>query len=399
MKKWLKREGTKWVEENIISEAQLEQLLNRYEQERSTNMLSILASILIGLSILTFIASNWDGINYLARVALILIVMCGFYIAGERVHRKGNARLGNGLLGIGVISFGAGIILLGQMFHFQSYDTKPFIFWSLSSLLVVQLWKSRFLLLLSIAIVTVGQIYSMFQFSSFSIILGLLLLFGIGHFIFHRPDALLSVAFSISYLVSSLLLVIGHELNYQYLYLFYLALYLLSNLVKNKELTRPIQLSMIIGAVLVTIFNIFWLDLFITYEQDPMNGMAVYAVLIAVLLLFFFMMKRKTFDVIDGVMFLPVFYIGTGVDYFYLLILFVYSICLLYIGYREELTEKATFGTILFLIAAFVGYIQLAWDFMPKSLFFLIGGAILFVLSWVLEKRRRSLVKGVRKND
>jgi uncharacterized membrane protein len=399
MKKWLRREGTKWVEENIISDQQLEQLLNRYEQERSSNMLPILASILIGLGILTFIASNWDGIDYIARVALILIVMCGFYIAGERVHMKGNARLGNGLLGIGVISFGAGIFLLGQMLHFQSYDAKPIIFWSLSSLLVVQFWKSRFLLLLSIAIVTVGQMYSMFQFSSFSIILGLLLLFGVGHFVFHRSDALISVAFSISYLVSALLFVIGHELNYQYLYVFYLALYLLSDLLKKKELTRPIQLSMLIGAVLVTIFTIFWLDLFLMYEQPSMNGMTLYAVFIAVLLFFFFMMKRKTFDVIDGIMFLPIFYIGWVVDYLYLLILFIYSICLLFIGYREELTEKASFGTILFLITAFVGYIQLAWDFMPKSLFFLIGGAILFVLSWILEKRRRSLVKGVGKND
>jgi uncharacterized membrane protein len=393
MRTLLTREGKQWVKEGIISEEQFQNIINRYEVEKKSTILPILASILIGLGVLTFIASNWDGIPHLVRVLLILAVMIGFYLAGEKAHLKGNHRIGNGLIGIGVISFGAGIILLGQMFHFQSYDAKPFVFWAIASLLVVQLRRSKYLLLLSILIVTVGQAYSFVSFSSFSYILALLLLFGIGHFIFHRPDEISSVFFSLSYLVTALLFIIQLDLNYHYLFVFYLTMYLISDFMKHK-IKRSLQLSMLIGAVMVTIFTIFWMNSFMQEEMFIGNGSLLYPVLITILLVLFILRKRKSFDLADGLLFLPVFYIGIMVDVLYLLLLFGYSICLLLIGYQKHQTEKVTFGTVLFLISAFIGYVQLAWDFMPKSLFFLIGGIILFMLSWFLEKNRRKLVKG-----
>ncbi|MFZ3589147.1 DUF2157 domain-containing protein [Bacillus sp. DJP31] len=401
MRKKLVQEGTKWVKDGIISEEQYEQILSRYQHEKSSNLLPILASILIGLGILSFVASNWDGIHHLVRVAIIILSMSGFYFAGERVMKKsGHDRLGHGLIGIGVITFGAGIFLLGQMFSFQSHSALPFIFWSIAALLAVQFWKSRYLLLLAIVITTAGQLYSTTEFSSFSYILALLLLFGIGHFIFYRPDVLTSVFFSLSFLLTGLLFVVSNELNYQYLFAIYLGLYVLSDFIKKVKIKRIIQLTMLIGAVVVTIFNVFWIESFISYgEEAYTNGLTIYPFIVAVLLVLFVIRKRGTFDVADGVLFLPVFYVGVMVDFLYLLLLFVYSISLLLIGYREHLTDKASLGTALFLISAFVGYIQLAWDFMPKSMFFLIGGIVLFVLSWFLEKSRRKLVKGVAKND
>ncbi|WP_456275914.1 DUF2157 domain-containing protein [Bacillus sp. AK128] len=400
MRKWLLKEGDKWVKDGIITDLQFNQILKRYENEKTSNLLPLFASILIGLGILSFIASNWDGIHDLARVAIISIVMSAFYIAGERAHRKGNERLGNGLLGIGLMSFGAGIFLLGQMYHFQFYDGRPFIIWALAGLMVVQVWKSRFLLTLTIIIITIGQMYTMVQFSTFSYLLGLLLLVGVGHFVYHRPSRLISTLFSLSYSITSLLLVIHEEWNYHFLFLFFLALYLVSELLNKKEVTRPVQLTMQVGAVLVTIFTIFFYEMISRYEELNTNGLTIYPIIIAILIVaFIWLKKKKTNDLSDLLLYLPFFYVGAFVDVLYLLLLFIYSISLLIIGYKEEITEKASFGTLLFLISAFIGYIQLAWAFMPKSIFFLLGGIILFILSWFLEKRRRNLVKGVRKSD
>jgi uncharacterized membrane protein len=396
MRNLIIREGKSWVKEGIISEEQFDKIINRYQPDKRSNLLPILASILIGLGILTFVASNWNGIPHLARVLLILVVMIGFYVAGEKAQMRGKQQLGNGLIGIGVIAFGAGIILLGQMFHFQSYDAKPFVIWGIASLLVVQLWRSKFLLLLSILIITVGQAYSFMTFSSFSFILALLLLFGVGHFIFHRPDEATSVFFSISYLMNALFFIIDLDLNYQFLFVFYLALYLLSDLIKKEGIRHSIQLTMLIGAVVVTIFNVFWIDSFIYEDSSFTNGLIVNGVLITILLVLFVFRKRRTPDFVDGLLFLPVFYVGEMGAVLYLFLLFAYSIFLLIVGYQKHLPDKATLGTVLFLISAFVGYVQLAWDFMPKSLFFLIGGIILFMLSWFLEKNRRKLVKGAR---
>ncbi|MBM7659809.1 putative membrane protein [Bacillus mesophilus] len=399
MRKWVEKEGRKWVRDELISEDQYEQIVNRYKKEQTSNLLPVFASILIGLGILSFIASNWDGIHDLVRVFIIIIVMSGFYLAGERAHRNGNERIGNSLLGIGIISFGAGIFLLGQMYHFQSYDARAFIIWALAGLLVVQLWKSKFLLIVTMAIITVGQLYTMFQFSAFSYILALLLFFGVGHFVYHRPHTIISVLFSFSYSLTALFLVISEEWNYHVLFIFFLALYVMSEWLKKDQIKRPIQLFMQISAILVSIFTIFTFDSFLQYEGINTNGLTVYPFILVILFGLFYWLKKKSLDVTDLLLYLPVFYVGVMVDVLYMLLLFIYSISLLVIGYREELTEKATFGTMLFLLSAFIGYIQLAWDFMPKSIFFLLGGIILFILSWLLEKRRRQLVKGVKRHD
>lgn len=398
MRKWLVKEGKEWVRDNIITEAQLEAILTRYEKEKASNLLPIFASILIGLGILSFIASNWSGIHDLVRVAIIIIVMTGFYVAGERAYRKGNERLGNGLLGIGLISFGAGILLLGQMFHFQSYDGRPFIFWALAGLLLVQIWNSKFLLVLTTFIITIGQLYTSFQFSSFSYILGILLVLGVLHFVYHRPYKWMTVIFSISFSIQALLLVVHEGWNYHYLFLFFLTFYLIAGVLKKNEVTKPIQLIMLVSAVMVSMFTIFFYDSSVPLDELFNTELIIYGLLNVGLLVVFYLIKRKTHDGSDFILFLPVLFAGAFIDVLYLLLLFIYSISLLLIGYREELTDKANFGTLLFLLSAFLGYVQLAWSFMPKSLFFLLGGIILFILSWFLEKRRRNLVKGVKKN-
>ncbi|MMZ62533.1 hypothetical protein D1872_247470 [compost metagenome] len=76
----------------------------------------------------------------------------------------------------------------------------------------------------------------------------------------------------------------------------------------------------------------------------------------------------------------------------YLLILFVFSGYLLWIGYREDWSNKVNAGTLLFLFSTFIGYIQVAWDFLPKSLFFLVGGLLLFALNAFLQRQRRKLL-------
>ncbi|KAA0547644.1 DUF2157 domain-containing protein [Bacillus sp. BGMRC 2118] len=390
MRNLISREGKQWLKEGIITEEQYHKIINTYEIEKKSNLLPILASILIGLSILTFIASNWDGISQLARVFIIVIGMTTFYVTGELFHKKESRVIGNALIGIGVISFGAGIILLGQMFHFQSYDARAFIIWAIAALVVVGLWESKYLLLLSILIITVGQLYSFVNYSSFSYLLALLLVVGVSHFVYHRSALSASIALSISYMIQSLLLIIHLELNYQYLFVFAFVLYLISHLIRANAIQKSIKNTALLAAIAVSIVNVFWIDSGIVEE----NGSILYLFVIAVLFIMLYLLKRNSIDLIDGVLFLPLFYIEDIAGVLYLLILFIYSICLLTVGYQKHHTDKASFGTVLFLISAFLGYIQIAWDFMPKSLFFLLGGLILFILSWFLEKNRRKLVKG-----
>lgn len=160
--KWLQREGRTWVEKQIITREQYEEILNLYPEtpQRMSQMLPILASVLIGLSLLTFVASNWEVIPQIARLAVLVVTTVGFYFSGYVSYRREHTWVGQGLLGLGVVSFGASMILIGQMFHLVAYDAGVFVLWSLAGLGVLYLYRRTFFLLLLSALLLGGQIYA-----------------------------------------------------------------------------------------------------------------------------------------------------------------------------------------------------------------------------------------------
>jgi uncharacterized membrane protein len=83
----------------------------------------------------------------------------------------------------------------------------------------------------------------------------------------------------------------------------------------------------------------------------------------------------------------------------YLLVTFFFSLFLLWRGYVEEWRFKINLGTVLFLISTMTAYSKLTWDFMDKSLFFIIGGVLLLLLSWVLNNRRRQFIHDTKEGS
>ncbi|GAC1367360.1 MAG: hypothetical protein NVSMB30_01280 [Hymenobacter sp.] len=62
-RKFLETEGPVWVAEGLISEAQRQRLLARYPPEAPVlGLLPVLGSVLVGLSGLSVVAANWQGL-------------------------------------------------------------------------------------------------------------------------------------------------------------------------------------------------------------------------------------------------------------------------------------------------------------------------------------------------
>ena len=58
-------------------------------------------------------------------------------------------------------------------------------------------------------------------------------------------------------------------------------------------------------------------------------------------------------------------------------------------AYIEEVKEKVNIGILLFLLSVMIGYSLVAWTFLSKATFFFIGGFLLFILSFLLERKKR----------
>ncbi len=393
-RKWLKKEGAKWIEKGLIEEDQLKGIVSLYDK-KSNNLLPILASLLIGLGVLTFIASNWGQMSDLFRFTLICAALIGFNLTGLYLLDKGKRTLGIAWIGIGTLTFGAGIFLTAQIFHIVSYSANAFVLWTLIALLTYFILPNRYYYLLSLVIGTAGLIYSAVSFQSFSIILAILVVIGVGITTLKENESLFYHLYAVALTITGITFLVGYDLTYIWMTIVFLLIYGLSEWIPIEKARFAFKNISLLGVVILTLVHVFLLEDMIRYNENMMPALLPYFLLLLITLGFISWSKyRRATEThwIDLILFTPLFLIGETASVYYLLLVFGYSLYILVEGYKLEDPTQINWGTFLFLISTLVAYIQLAWDFLPKSMFFLAGGILLFLLSWYLERRRRKWV-------
>ena len=143
-RKFLETESPAWVSEGLISEEQRQRLLARYPSDaKALGLLPLLGSLLVGLSALSVVAANWQGLPTTVRMALMLGSLVGAYAAGNYFLKRGNFSLGHGLIGLGLILFGASIILTSQLYQLVGYDVSGLLAWVVAGVALCYLYNSR----------------------------------------------------------------------------------------------------------------------------------------------------------------------------------------------------------------------------------------------------------------
>lgn len=388
----LQKEGKKWVANEIISEEQLEQILKMYTKKDLNYIIILFAVILTSLSFITFIYSDWAQVPHFSRILVISIFLVILYVTGDLFYRKRSTLLGVSFITLGYIAFGVGMFVAMNIYNMTLFSAWPFLIWSIVGLFIYVLYEHPFLFAVGIANTTIGQIYSGSSFSEFNIWLLLILFFGYAHFVYHRSNRLFSYLFGISFSIHAVVLVMAESQPYYWLIVYFLMLYILGDLINKEMLYEPLKNIGLISAFILSMYQAFLLQE--NYFINSLEYQIVFFVVWILLVVFAIGLKRKKgthIETIDFLLFLPLFILP--VPFVFILIsLFLFSIIWLMIGYKYEWNEKIMLGTTAFLFSTFTVYIQYAWNAMNKSLFFLIGGIILFLFGFLLEKRRRSLV-------
>jgi uncharacterized membrane protein len=401
-KTWMRHEGEKWVKDKIITPEQLDLIMARYPDKKGMHktgaVLPVLASILISLSILSFIASNWGMLPPFVRLTLLIGIMIGFYVFGERALSKGKEALGTSLNLLGIVSFGASIILLGQTFHLTAADARLFVFWSLPAVFYIFRDRNKFYYLLLVLLTVGGQLYSYGQFQSFSYALFFIFLLSAGSFVFLYSRQLETGFFTFGLSAQALLLIVSLEANLLWFFVFGFSLFTLGRWVRKTVFK---QMFTIAGT---SIAYVFTLGLYVALTNEwtsefelPIPGFFL-PVFFVVLALWLMANRKEKGSTNELIIFLPYFYLVHFIDpllvgVIYLLVMFLYSATILSTGYRNEDRFQINFGITLFLVVCIMGYFNLAWDFMPKSVFFLIGGILLFILNAFLQRKKKQILK------
>ncbi|GAB3293072.1 hypothetical protein GCM10027511_06760 [Hymenobacter humi] len=396
-RKFLETESPAWVSDGLISEEQRQKLLARYPPEaRALGLLPLLGSVLVGLSALSVVAANWQALPAVLRLALMLGSLTGAYAAGAYFLRRGNPDLGHGLIGLGLILFGASIILTSQLYQLVGYDVSGLVAWVVAGVAVSYVYGSRLLVLLTVVIGAAVQTYCVEALGSFSYATAVMVAGGMGYYWWRRPDAVSSTVLATGLLWQIGLYVMVMHLKITWFFVPAMLIYAAGDWQPNRPGARALQGPPLVAAYLF-MFGLATFGETDTYANVLRPPLLPYLVALGAVLALSVAGKRvrgRYDTLLDWLLLLPGFYLPGGLPLAVatLVVLYAHAGSVLARAHRHEDPDQLTIGAVLFVIATMVAYFKLTWAFLDKSLFFLLGGVLLLGLSWYLRRRNAQVL-------
>ena len=341
---FLSRELRFLEELEFLQEGKAREIEELYKVQKVsfTKTLLYVGSILIGAGILSFIASNWEEIGKTVKFLLIIGLFGTCNLAGFKME-KNFPKTSKSLYYLGVLVFGAGIFLIEQMFHLGVSTQTSFFWWSLGILPLAWVLRDRWILLASS-------------------------IFGLFYLLDERFLQGETIPFWVLLLVA--------------------AIYFLNEKILHSNATSFIT-GLLSLAFIGTIIS-FFINLYEYNDSSYVYGL-IYLILGVTLVLLGG--KVKEIYVILGYLvhgaaaLLLSFKDVWPVDWAYLPFSILYFLFLLYLIKRGSLLS-----IIILCVLIFRFYLDISFDFLPKSLVFIIGGFLLLGFGFYFEKQRK---KGV----
>lgn len=340
-----------YCSEDLIDSESKEHILSLYELQKISivKILLTIGALLLGLGVLSFIASNWSAIGKPMKVFTIILGILGANVTGYKMMNS-SPKTSRSFFYVGAIIYGAGIFLVGQIFNNSPEWYNYFLMWGLGILPMA--------LLLEDVII--------FSFLNFA-----LFIYANGYYFSgnDRYPYLMILVIPTMYSVIK-------KLNTKKLPLF----------IANTISLNLISLAVFkcfgdVEVVQLTIFFIIGLSMIFIPTKNQYKEV--------------FKLQGAIVHGIAGLMLtMPGSYYSYDMNSYlsssslYLVFTVIYLIILFF------LINKGSLSAIIILCAViFRFYLDISFDFMPKSIVFILGGLILMGFGYLFEKKRRGDLK------
>lgn len=342
---FLKQELAFLQQQGKLDEAQREDSLSLYETKGTTNFVRILlvfGSVLVGIGILSFIAGNWNGLAPFSKFFLLITIFLASYLGGFMIE-PAYEKTSRSLYYIGAAIYGAGIFLIGQTFHLQHTVYTDFLLWAIGILPLVYYLRDQFLAVFASVFLIIYS-FSAFTPGSFGpywLLLLLPILFWMNEKRMGRKSSLfvMAVLLAATFVVNMLEASRVDEL------LSILIVFAGGVLLVFYPFRQYRTASSWIGSILFGITGIM-LTIPFFWKNVQLEAWAPYLFAAGLIALLIYLLRKDS---------LPAILITCALIYRY--------------------------------------YTDITYDFMPKSLFFVIGGILLIAFGFWFEKSRRGTVK------
>ncbi|MGA8943175.1 MAG: DUF2157 domain-containing protein [Thermoactinomyces sp.] len=341
---WLKRELSRFEQTGLITSEQVQSILSSYKVKGKTGFIRILlmiGSILIGVGILSFIAGNWNVLSKTAKFSLILFGLAGAYVSGWKME-KDFPKTSRSLYYIGLAIFGAGIFLIGQMFHQSSEPQQAFLAWLCGAVPLSLYLKDHWVFIFSIVLTGIYASSIWDSYHSYPYLVWALI-----PFFYWINECWLQKSRNVFFLNNTLLI-----------------FSLWATFIRLDWHGGIIALIFLLIGTGFVFLPISHYANVLEYQGSLIHGIAFIALTLPDL--------WKVWETVFHVPSLG-FFLAVG----YLLFLFF-------------LLKKGSLSAVIISVALiFRFYIDLSVDFLPKSLYFLIGGILLIAGGFWIEKSRK----------
>ncbi|MFH1342944.1 MAG: DUF2157 domain-containing protein [Pseudomonadota bacterium] len=120
----LEADLVEWVAAGVISGDAAQSIRKaRFSEEaksRLPGIFAMLGALMLAASVSAFVAANWQEIPRLVRLSGILAIIAGCFLPALFLERRGHPAAADAAITFATLCFGAGIALVGQMYHLPS---------------------------------------------------------------------------------------------------------------------------------------------------------------------------------------------------------------------------------------------------------------------------------------
>lgn len=376
-----------WQEAGLLDEATGRRLVDYEHKQRAAGerhdhkppVLVIVGSILLALSLFSFVAANWQAIPDLLKIGLFLIFMVGFYVFAERLRLK-TPRYVTLLRVLGFVFFVATMAVIFTTYNLSGQLT--FLFWILFTMAVLhRIIYEHIIFSIISAITALMAVTNSFEGVGLTLIgFALIVTWVWFHFVEESLDR--TFAWLTFY---GILNIFGQYVDYEgrlWPLWSLVILHVLLLIYRKQAAWQSVYLFVAAILSIGYLVNVTesWLS------QRPPS--IIEATLLSIALVAIYLIHRRS-DLM-WVSLLAVIPFALFEDSGVLLAVLIEVVALAYLVRQDMTRQRTIFAFIYFLVVQMTIYFIYVWDRLDISLFFLIGALIVFALSLGLWWRNRT---------
>jgi uncharacterized membrane protein len=408
-----------WHTRGLLDETTAANLLADTDTQGSSfsfqNILILLAVICLGFAAMTFVAAKWDDMARLTRVAVVLGSMWVFWGASAFFQWRDQTWFAQVFTLGACAMFGAGIMLISQIYHIQGSAKDATWLWALGTILAATFTRSIPALALSIALFTTWSWLEPSMFSwrnpefQYSFIAYMAVCAALAYWMHSRFCAHLVVLATALWAVPTGIALLDDGFAAFPSAVIGITFVLMSIMLfsdRNTNWLRGFERAVVFFAIgVLGVMCFFW-------SVEMSNGSKVNAVatplfITAALAIlgtaaFAFLVRARahpnSYDIIVTAIFTALTFtcmaLGNGEPLFFMALLLAASIWIIRMGWRIEYRPITVLGFISFGLMMLWIYFETIGTLLGTSVFYAVAGVLLLAGVFIIPRLTRTPVKG-----